>query len=126
MYDWQAKKFLCEATVPQESSFENNVLLIYDQEVSSMGVALMNPSTYEIKKVAVSIYDKDDKALQQDEFYMDPLTHRAFVLADKYPVTRGRIGYVKFSTTGLGGVAGIGLRFSPSGTFTSMHFVSGR
>jgi hypothetical protein len=123
-YDPKQRKFLCEATVPQESPYENDVVLVYDQEGYVMGVALMNPSSYEVKKVTATVYDKNDRILRTDQFYMDPLTHQSFALTDKYPETAGRLGYVKFSTDGLGGIAGIGLRFAPNGTFTSMHFIS--
>ena len=124
MYDVQQHKFLCEATVPQESPNYNNVVLVYDQQGYVMGVALMNPSDVEIKLVTVTVYDKDNQLLRTDQFYMKPLEHRVFALTDRYPETVGRLGYVKFSTNGVTGLAGIGLRFSPNGTFTSMYFIS--
>ncbi len=123
-YDPQQRKFLCEATVPQESPNDNNVVLVYDQQGYTMGVALMNPSPTEVKFVTVTVYDKDNRLLRTDQFYMDPLTHQAFALSDRYPETAGRMGYVKFSTNGVTGIAGIGLRFSANETFTSMHFVT--
>ena len=124
MNDLQQGKFLCEATVPQESAYENNVVLVYDQKGYVMGVALMNPSASEIKKVTATVYNEGNQLLRTEQFYMDPLTHQAFGLSDRYPETAGKLGYVKFSTEGMGGIAGIGLRFSPNGTFTSMHFIS--
>jgi len=124
MYDWQQRKFLCEATVPQESAYENNVVLVYDQEGYVMGGALMNPSTSEVKKVTATVYNQGNQLLRTEQFSMGPLTHQSFVLSDRYPETAGKFGYVKFSTEGMGGIAGVGLRFSPNGTFTSMHFIS--
>ena len=123
-YDWVKKIFNCEATVPQESEFDNNIVLVYDQENFIMGVALMNPSDYEIKSVTATVYDKDNHQLSTEQFYMDPLDHLVFSLDARYPVTVGKLGYVKFSTTGLGGIAGIALRFAPNNSFTSMHFIS--
>lgn len=123
-YDWVKKIFNCEATVPQESRFDNNIALVYDQQNFIMGVALMNASDYEIKLVTVTVYDQDNHLLQADQFYMDPLDHLVFSLDAKYPVTAGKMGYVKFSTTGLGGIAGIALRFAPNNSFTSMHFIT--
>jgi hypothetical protein len=44
--------------------------------------------------------------------------HTAFVLPNQFPLTVGKRGIAKFQTTG--GLAGLGLRFSPFGTFTSV------
>jgi hypothetical protein len=115
--------FNSEATVPQESQFDNTVALVYDQENFIMGVALMNPSTSETKTVTATIYDKDNLLLYTEQFHMDPLAHLVFSLDARYPVTAGRLGYVKFSTDGTTGIAGIALRFAPNNTFTSMHFI---
>jgi hypothetical protein len=123
-YDWVKKVFNCEATVPQESQFDNNIALVYDQQNFIMGVALMNPSTYEIKKVTATVYDQDNHQLSTEQFYMDPLAHLVFSLDARYPLTVGKLGYVKFSADGLGGIAGIALRFAPNNSFASMHFIT--
>ncbi len=123
-YDWVNHVFNCEATVAQESRFDNTVFLVYDQENFIMGVALMNPSTWATKTVTATVYDQDNRLLQTHQFSMDPLAHLVFSLDARYPVTAGKLGYVKFSTDGTTGVAGIALRFAPNNTFTSMHFVA--
>jgi hypothetical protein len=123
-YDWVRQIFNCEATVPQESRFDNNIVLVYDQENFIMGVALMNPSDNETKSVTATVYDEDNHQLSTEQFTMHPLDHLVFSLDARYPATVGKLGYVKFSTTGLGGIAGIALRFAPNNTFTSMHFIS--
>jgi hypothetical protein len=123
-YDWVKQVFNCEATVPQESRFENVVELVYDQQNFIMGVALVNPSTWATKTVTATVYDQNNNLLQTHQFPMVPLAHLVFSLDARYPVTAGKMGYVRFSTDGTTGVAGIALRFAPNNTFTSMHFVS--
>jgi hypothetical protein len=44
--------------------------------------------------------------------------HTAFVLPNQFPLTAGKRGIVRFQATG--GIVGLGLRFSPFGTFTSV------
>lgn len=122
-YDWVKKVFNSEATVPQESQFDNVVTLVFDQENFVMGVALMNPSTAEAKIVTATVYSKDNVLLYTEQFDMTPLAHLVFSLDSRYPVTAGRLGYVKFSTLGTTGIAGIALRFAPNNTFTSMHLI---
>ena len=50
----------------------------------------------------------------------------AFSLADRYPLTVGEVGSVEFDASSdgdLGGLAGIGLRFNPNGSFTSVPLI---
>ncbi len=126
MYDWQQRKFLCEATVDQVSGYGSDRLLVYDQTSYVMGVALVNsgPPYYNATgTVTASVYDKDNQILRIDTFVMGPLEHQAFALSDRYPETAGKMGHVRFHIRD-GYINGIGLRFSPNGTFTSMHMIT--
>jgi len=63
MYDWQQRKFLCEATVDQVSGYGSDRVLVYDQDGYVMGVALVNsgvPTYYTTGTVTASVYDKDN------------------------------------------------------------------
>jgi hypothetical protein len=46
--------------------------------------------------------------------------HTAFLLPSQIPVTAGLQGFVQFQSVATGGIAGLGLRFSPFGTLTSV------
>jgi hypothetical protein len=48
--------------------------------------------------------------------------HASFALIDRLPSTAGKRGIIQFQNLS-GGIAGLGLRFSPSGPFTDVPVV---
>lgn len=112
-----------EATVPTDSQYENTKRLLFDNTGGFvMGVAVANPSSWEIMKVQVRFYDQNGSMFYTESFYMDPMTHTAFVLPDKFQQSGNKKGTVVFtSEETLSGPAILGLRFSPNGSFTSVH-----
>ena len=46
--------------------------------------------------------------------------HASFVLPSQLPLTIGKRGITRFQSQGTRGIGGLGLRFSPFGTFTSV------
>jgi hypothetical protein len=113
-----------EAVVPIGSRFDARSVLVFDNTNGYViGVALVNPSTFDIATVILTFRDENGNQFDQDSFLMDPLTHDAFSLAQAYPQTIGRKGTVEISTTSVT-FSALGLRFSPAGPFTSFHTLS--
>lgn len=107
-----------EGTVPLELQFPSSITLPYDNaDGFVMGVALANLSTSSAN-VEVIIYDENGNHLSTQTLNVPKNGHTAFVLPNQFPITLGRRGVVKFQ--GTGGITGLGLRFSPFGTFTSV------
>lgn len=70
--------------------------------------------------------DENGNILQSTGLVLPPMNHTAFLLADQYPVTAGIRGTVEFqlnnaATENNGAVFGLGLRFNPTGPFTSIQ-----
>jgi hypothetical protein len=107
-----------EGTVPLQSQFPSTVTLPYDNTAGFvMGVALANLSTA-FASVTVTMWDDSGNQLGTQFTTIAGSGHTSFVLPNQFPLTAGKRGIVKFQTTG--GIAGLGLRFSPFGTFTSV------
>ena len=107
-----------EGTVPLQGQFPFTVTLPYDNTAGFvMGVALANLST-SFATVAVTMWDDIGNQLGTQFLSIAGSGHTAFVLPNQLPLTSGRRGIVRFQATG--GIAGLGLRFSPFGTFTSV------
>lgn len=58
------------------------------------------------------------RVLGTQNIHMSGLRHLSFVLPDLVPLTAGKRGMVQFN--GSNRISGLGLRFSPFGTFTSV------
>ncbi len=107
-----------EGTVPLEMRFPYSLILPYDNTAGFiMGVALANLSPTP-ETIMVSIMDGNGVSLGDQTISIPANGHTDFVLPTEFPVTAGKLGIMQF--TGTGGLSGLGLRFSPFGTFTSV------
>lgn len=109
-----------EGTVPLQSQFPSTFTLPYDNTAGFvMGVALANLSTSSAN-ITATMWDDSGNQLGTQTFTVAGSGHKAFVLPTQLTLTTGRGGVVRFQSNGTGGTAGLGLRFSPFGTFTSV------
>ena len=107
-----------EGTVPLQSQFPSTVTVPYDNTASFvMGVALANLSA-SLASVTVTMWDDLGNQLGTQNLNFPGSGHTAFVLPNQFPLTSGKRGIVRFQAAG--GITGLGLRFSPFGTFTSV------
>jgi hypothetical protein len=107
-----------EGTVPLQSQFPSTVTLPYDNTAGFvMGVALANLSS-SFASVTVTMWDDSGNQLGTQNLTIAGSGHTAFVLPNQFRLTSGKRGIVRFQATS--GIAGVGLRFSPFGTFTSL------
>jgi len=126
-----------EATVPFEDPFfkdpDKGLTIPFDNTNGfATGVALVNsaPSTADQSAVFNSWYiwltDATGNLLVNGGYlFLSPGQHVSFSLTDRYPETRGskgliRISPIYYSTGGFGTFMGLGLRFNPSGPFTTL------
>ncbi len=109
-----------EGTVPLETRFPSAISLPYDN-VSGfvMGVALANLSASSPTITAIA-WDESGVLLGSKAITVPGNGHTAFALPVDLPFTAGKRGIVRFQSSGTGGITGLGLRFSPFGTFTSV------
>lgn len=107
-----------EGTVPLQTQFPTATMLAYDNTSDFlMGVALANLSASPAT-VAVTIWDDSGNQLGTQNLPIPGNGHTAFVLPHEFAQTAGTRGIIQFQSGG--GIAGLGLRFSPFGTFTSV------
>jgi hypothetical protein len=92
-------------------SFDN-----IDSFVTSLAFA--NP-TPQAANVTALFRNEAGGAIYQEAFTLAPLGHTSFETTNRFPSSRNLRGSVSFSVTG-GRLAPIGLRFNPTGPFTSV------
>lgn len=111
-----------EAVVPIASEFGTRFILVYDNTQSYVtSMAIANPDSV-TAPVDVTIRDQNGAVVRQTTTNLRAFERQAFSTASVWPETANRRGSIEFRTgTGSFGVSALGLRFHPSGSFTSFH-----
>jgi len=108
-----------EGTVPLQSQAVSAITIPYDNTGGfATGVALANLSTSSATLTATS-WDDSGNQLGTQNISMAASGHTSFVVSTQFPETAGAGGVLVFQSSGVA-IAGLGLRFSPFGTFTSV------
>jgi len=109
-----------EGTVPLQSQFPSTITLPYDNTTGFvMGVALANVSSSSAS-VTATMWDDSGNKLGSQAIEIVGSGHTSFDVPSQFPLTAGKRGIITFQSTAQGGIAGLGLRFSPFSTFTSV------
>jgi hypothetical protein len=109
-----------EGTAPLQAQFPSTVTLPYDNTGGFvMGVAMANLSATSAN-ITATVWDDSGNPLGTQSLTIGGSGHTAFVLPAQLTSTAGKRGIVRFQSTAAGGISGLGLRFSPFGTFTSV------
>lgn len=111
-----------EAVVPVVNEFDGHFVLMFDNTKFVTAMAIANPRPIAVI-VPLNIRNEGGAIIESTTMTLAPYEHRAFVIPDEYKITAGRRGKIEFLAPGFG-VAALGLRFNPSGAFTSFHVLS--
>ena len=110
-----------EGTVPLQGQVSSTVTLPFDNTNGFvMGVALASLSTGPGSITATAWDETGSQLGSAQTLTIAGAGHSAFVLSDQIRATAGKRGIVRFQSGDGPGVAVLGLRFSPFGTFTSV------
>jgi hypothetical protein len=109
-----------EAVVPIVSQLENRFVLVYDNTGGrSTGMAIANPASWS-ESATVYIRDEDGNDLGRATMRLGGYEHMAVSLPEYWSITSNRRGLIEFAVEEFG-LSAIGLRFNPTGPFTSFH-----
>ncbi|MBZ5595498.1 MAG: hypothetical protein LAP39_24910 [Acidobacteriia bacterium] len=113
-----------EGTSPLEDRNISDLLVPFDNTGGFVtGVALVN-STSVHTTLNVTIRDAFGNKLGSPSTIVLPANgHLAFVATDQFAVTKGQLGTIEFQPASSSGIAGLGLRFSPFNSFTSVPVI---
>jgi len=109
-----------EGTAPFQAQFSSILTMPFDNTIGFVtGVALANLANSSAQ-VTATMWDDSGNALGTQTFTIPSGGHTSFALPSQIASTAGKRGTVQFQSTAVNGIIGIGLRFSPLGTFTSV------
>lgn len=110
-----------ESAVPVRPVSSRVHLVAFDNRAQyATGLAVMNGSQTAAVTVPVLVRDEIGQPVYAGSMSLQPRNHRAFVLADEFPITKGVRGTIEFNPQSEGWFAMIGLRFNPTGPFTTI------
>jgi hypothetical protein len=70
--------------------------------------------------INATIRDDGGAQIGSQPFALTGMGHTSFAIGERFPITNGRRGSIEFQSAAGGAIAGLGLRFNPSGSFTSV------
>ena len=107
-----------EAAAPIDQG-STNILIAFDNSGGYFtGVAIANSDASFAANVTVTFFNAQGVQIGSGSFALPPSGHMSFLLNQSYPFTAGLTGTVEF-TSDNGSIVGLGLRFNPTGPFTS-------
>jgi len=110
-----------EATTPLETIASSSMAFFFDNVAGfQTGIAVVNLSASETTVTAV-FRDENGLQLGSSQFSIPRSGHSSFFLNSRFPTTANRRGIIEFQNQS--GITGVGLRFSPSLSFTSVPVI---
>jgi hypothetical protein len=111
---------ISEGTAPLQTNLPASLIVPFDnKDGNTMGIAIENLGNA-IAPLIATAWDESGNVLGSETTIQFAASgHSAFQLPAQIPATAGKRGYVKFQNP-LGTLSGLGLRFIPYGTFTSV------
>ncbi|MBI4889841.1 MAG: putative Ig domain-containing protein [Acidobacteria bacterium] len=110
-----------EGTSPLENRLQSSVIIPMDNLIGfSTGVALVNLASDTQATLTVIMRDDTGAEVARDTMTITANGHTSFSLPARFPILSGKRGTVEFVTSVPAGVTGLGLRFNPTLSFTSV------
>lgn len=113
-----------EALVPLSAYDDSVFVMPYDNlEGFVTSMAILNPGANLTSTVKVTIRDSTGATIATDSISLSPGQQQAFVIPDRLPATKNRVGTILFegSTTRL---SGLGFRFNPGHAFATIPILN--
>ncbi len=110
-----------EGTSPLENRLQASVIIPMDNLIGySTGVALVNLAGDTQATVTAIMRDDTGSEVARDTVTITANGHTSFSLPARFPILSGKRGTVEFVTNVPSGITGLGLRFNPTLSFTSV------
>jgi hypothetical protein len=113
-----------EAVVPVSYTIDYRFVLPFDNTGGfTTTLAWVNPSQFGTTEFELEIFDEAGIKLGGEMIRLTAGQREAFTLPQRFPVTAGRRGTIAPKAS-LESLSALGLRFSPGGSFASVHTLS--
>jgi hypothetical protein len=107
-----------EGTAALDIGSPTSAVLPYDNSAGfHTGMALANLAAT-TSNITATVLDLNGSLLASQQIALGPLEHRSFFVDQQFPAASNQLGIVQLQSSV--GLTVVGLRFSPTGTFTSV------
>jgi hypothetical protein len=107
-----------EGTVSLDASEQSSLVIPYDNTNGYVtGLAFVNQSS-SLAGITLTLFDDNGVQLSTFPGGIAALGHASLFVKEIFPISANRRGIIRLQSSGV--IAAVGLRFSPSGTFTSV------
>jgi hypothetical protein len=113
-----------EAVVPIVSEFDRRAVLLYDNTNAFVTAASFANPNNAVASITFNVRSENGAVLERKTMRLDAFSHTAATIAALFPSTAGRRGSIEFVSSGTEGIGVVGLRFNPTGAFTTFHVLS--
>jgi hypothetical protein len=114
-----------EAAVPITKPTSQQLIMPYDNTSSfATAFALVNPDPSNTATINVNVFDPSGNLLNSGVLTLPPQGQQGFVLPTLYPPTANQQGLAVLWNPNGGPLTGLGLRFNPGGSFTSIQMMT--
>jgi hypothetical protein len=114
-----------EAAVPITRPTSQPLMLAYDNTSSfATTFALVSPDPVNSAAINVNVFDQNGNLLSSGVLNLPPQGQQGYVLSTLFPPTAGQQGLAVLSNPAGGSLTGLGLRFNPGGSFTSLQMMT--
>jgi hypothetical protein len=110
-----------EAVVPAGNFIESHFVLLYDNRAGYVAAAAVANTDIAPATVTAIVRDETGVEIARSVLHYTELQHEAFLVADKFPATKGHAGSIEFIGESGSTITALGLRANPGGGFTSVH-----
>ena len=111
-----------EGTTPFQTQFEARLDVPYDNRAGFVSALALANLTTTPTTITATLYDSTGMQLGVQSLTLPAAGHTSFLLPSQFPATAGLQGMVQLQSS-AGNLAGVGLRASPQGTFTSVPVI---
>jgi uncharacterized protein (TIGR03118 family) len=110
-----------EGTVNLDTRLSNSLVLPYDNTNGDQTALAIANQSGTAQSVTVTLFDQTGAQLSSTKMNLPAFGHSSFFVGSQFTQTANQLGIIQFQSAA--GLTGIGLRFSPAGTFTSIPIV---
>jgi hypothetical protein len=120
-FDFGSSGPALEGSMTLDTRLSTSLLLPYDNSNGSQTAVAIASQSAAAQTITVTLFDQNGTQLVSSPVSLPAFGHTSFFVNSQFSQSANQLGLIQFQSSA--GVTGIGLRFSPAGSFTSIPII---